>query len=101
MTGYESIGKPWVSSRGELRFYVNDWMDMIDLDVEYYNTGNVCYVAWHGEKMSNSWFKRYVAGTKVWIGEDGQVHVDYCNRSSVESEIREALTARIAALEVA
>ena len=96
MDGLETIGKKWTKKDGEVRYYVNDWKDMIGLEVEYYKTGNVSNVVFRGEQCSNCWFKKYVASTKVWISEDKKVHVDYCKDGVVENAIIEALEKKIA-----
>lgn len=86
---YGNIGKRWEPRSGQARYYVNDWEQMIGLHVERYKTGNVCEV-WMdgGEPISNNHYKKYIADTKVWIGEeDGQVHVDYCSNDAIKNRI--------------
>lgn len=95
----KAIGKAWKKNDGSVCYYINDWMDMIGLEVEYYKSGNVSGVCW-SEKFdnwtpSNCWFKKNVLGTKVWVSEEGQVHVDYCKDKDVERSIIEAVTAAI------
>ena len=103
---YESIGKKWEPRNGQTRYYVNDWKQIIGLHVEYYKTGNVSEV-WmdSGETLSNYHYKKYLADTKVWIGEeDGQVHVDYCGndmiKSRIISKVEELIDKKIGAKEV-
>jgi len=92
-----TLGNKWEKKTNEIRWYVNDWMDAIELEVGYYKTGNVSDVAWHGDGRSNCWYKKYVMGTKVWIDIDGAVHVDYCKETAVERAIIEAIGKRIEA----
>lgn len=96
-----TIGKAWKKSDDEIRWYVNDWQEMIELDVRYYNTGNVSHVEWGEEEKSNCWFKRYVQRTKVWMDSDLKVHVDYCDESAVRKAIVNALESRIESLKSA
>ena len=89
------IGKKWTKKDGEIRWYVNDWQDLIGLEVSYYKTGNVSDVSLKGEHCSNCWFKKYVQGTKVWVDVQGGVHVDYCKEDFVEDAIVKAVGAKI------
>lgn len=96
-----ALGNAWTKREGETRWYVNDWQDAIGLEVQYYKTGNVADVSWppYGEDghPSNCWYKKYVAGTKVWIDADGAVHVDYCKEDAVAKAVIEAVGGRIEA----
>ena len=94
----DSIGNRWEKKKGETRWYVNDWMKLIGLEVSYYKTGNVADVSLKGQHCSNCWFKKYVQGTKVWVDSEGRVHVDYCKESDVEKAIVEALDAKMEAM---
>lgn len=87
------IGKLWTPDRGQSRYYINNWMDLIGLTVYYYNTGNVSCVEWKdGTEMSNNHYKRYIQNTKVWIGaEDRMVHIDYCDDARVKNKIAKAV----------
>ena len=90
------IGNEWVKpGSGQIRYYVNDWKDLIGMEVEYYNTGNVCDVRYDGRNPSNCWFKKYVQSTKVWVDVEGGVHVDYCRDEYVEEHIIRVVTERI------
>lgn len=93
---YSAIGKRWEPNIGQARYYVNDWKDLIGLHVEYYKTGNVSRV-WMDDlddDFSNNHYKKYIAGTKVWIGEeDGQIHIDYCDNEYVKDRIMTAVGA--------
>lgn len=96
MTKIEEIGNAWTHPKtGEVRYYVNDWQDMVELEVCYYKTGNVSAVYFKDEERSNSWFKKHVAGTKVWVSENKEVHVDYCDDGEVENAIKDALNAML------
>ena len=91
----KAIGNAWKKNDGSVRYYINGWKDMIGLEVDYYKTGHVSDVSFKGEHCSNCWFKKYVASTKVWVSEEGQVHVDYCKDENVEQSIIEAVTKAI------
>ena len=98
------LGNRWAKRDGEVRWYVNDWMDAIGMEVVYYNTGNISDVYYHGGPAShgeghpsNYWFKKSVAGTKVWIDIEGRVHVDYCKDAGVERDIIAKVGERIQA----
>ena len=100
-----ALGNAWTKREGETRWYVNDWQEMIGMEVVYYNTGNVSDVYYHGGPdshgeghPSNYWYKKNVAGTKVWIDSDGAVHVDYCTDAGVEKDIVAKLEERIEAV---
>lgn len=87
----EKIGKAWRASDGSIRYYVNDWKDMIGLKVSYYNTGNVSSVVFQNYPMSNSHYNKYISGTKVWIDENDGIHVDYCRDDEIKSAIIKAV----------
>lgn len=93
-----ALGNAWSKKTGETRWYVNNWKEMIGLEVQYYNTGNVADVKMGGHQESNNWYKKYVAATKVWVDAEGAVHVDYCREEDVEKRIIAAIDARIEAL---
>ncbi len=99
-----ALGSAWTKREGETRWYVNDWQDAIGMEVVYYNTGNVSDVYYHGGPSShgeghpsNYWYKKNVAGTKVWIDAEGAVHVDYCKDDAVARDIVDRIGERIEA----
>lgn len=69
---------PWTSSKGELRYYIN-LKDILDIDIDYYKSGNVRSVMVDGDEISNNAYKKYLAPCKVWLDEMGDTHVQYCN----------------------
>lgn len=80
--------KKWQKDNGETRWYVNNWQDIIGLEVETYKTGRPYQVFLQGEKMSNN--KYYdIRFTKVWIDEDEGIHIDYCDNGSIRKLIKE------------
>lgn len=87
----EQIGNAWRARDGSIRYYVNDWQDMIGLEVRHYNTGNVSSVYFRDYQMSNNHYNKYISRTKVWIDENDGVHVDYCEDDEIESAIIEAV----------
>lgn len=91
---YSKIGKRWEPRNGQARYYVNNWQSLIGMHVDYYKTGNVASVYLDGgeAEISNSHYKKYIADTKVWIGEeDGQIHIDYCENSIIRKLIERAV----------
>lgn len=85
--------RPWTARNGSVRYYVNDWKNIMDINVEYHNTGNVKSVVYDGFEWSNNYYKKRVSATKVWFDADGQVHVDYCGCEDLEKAIAEKVTA--------
>ena len=83
--------KEWKKSNGETRWYINNWKELIGLTVEYHNTGNVSYVELAGQEISNNRYKKYISGTKVWLDDDEEIHIDYCQDGTVRTLIREAV----------
>ena len=61
---------------GQVREYVNNWVELIGASIQYYNTGNICSAYLDGEKFSNA-RARELLQAKVWIDEVGGIHVDY------------------------
>lgn len=60
----EKMGLKRWQKAGYDRLYVN--AKAVGLTVEHYNTGNVCYAEWKGEKISNGRARRMMAA-KVYI----------------------------------
>lgn len=84
--------KEWKKSNGETRWYINNWQDLIDdLTVHRNKTGKVSYVELFGQEISNSRFWKCIAPTKVWLDEDEEIHIDYCQDGTVRTLIREAV----------
>jgi hypothetical protein len=64
-----SIGKIW-NQNGFNRIYFPISLDMIGLEVERYNTGNICSAKLDGEKISNSKAGKMITqlnSGKVWF----------------------------------
>lgn len=88
--------KPWKDRR-----YVNNLADLIGLEVSHYGTGNICYAALNGEKISNAAAGR-ILGAKVWLDPDDQVHVDYWTERSVitADQVKQAVAEAYAATQI-
>lgn len=80
--------KKWQKDNGETRWYVNNWQDIIGLEVETYKTGNPREVYLMGGLMSNTAYRR-IRNTKVWIDEDEGIHIDYCDDGTIRKLIKE------------
>ena len=71
--------KEWKKPRtDQIRYYVNNWLDLCDGWVEYYNTGNVRSCAIFSHTTSNNEGSKYLP-SKVWYDSTGKVHVDHCH----------------------
>lgn len=81
MTAMDKIGSRWEHPKtGEVRYYVNDWYKYGGLELDYYNTGNISDAWLDGKEISNCEAKRLLADIrKVYITEDGEVHVVHAN----------------------
>lgn len=68
--------RPWVSRDGSrARLYVNDWSELIGLQVERYGTGNISSAHLDGEKISSRQAGLILGAVDgVWV-EDGAVHI--------------------------
>ena len=86
--------KAWTPTNGQPRYYVNDWKEIIGLDVDYYNTGNVKSVTYEGTDISNNRYNKKLSSTKVYFDGEGIVHVDYCSDEYFESEIKSKVEAK-------
>lgn len=74
---FRKIGNAWKHpTTGEMRYYINDAWKYGGLELDFYNTGNICTSYYLGEKISHSKAGRMRnAVGKCWITEDGEVHV--------------------------
>jgi len=94
------FGNAWEDSRGNFRFYVNDWPKYLGYSVRYYNSGNLMVVVKNGETISN--YKATKLGIpqhrgssgKVWLDEEGKAHI----RDIAEAEkLKRILEAKVRA----
>ena len=87
----------WVHPRtGETRRYVQNWPELIGLEIARYNTGNISGAWLNGEKIPNNRAGSILA-VKVWLDENDEIHVDNV-KPRVEAyihgyEIKEAVAA--------
>jgi hypothetical protein len=90
-------GKRWTTG-DHLRVYLNDWADMIDLDVNHYKTGNVQSATLAGDRISNTKASTLLQA-KVWW-EDGRIHTNLrrvANQASLDADaLMDTLMAAIA-----
>lgn len=70
------ILKSWTDGTGRERRYVNNLAEVIGLEYDTYNTGNIIRATFKGEVIANAAAKR-ILGAKVWLDQDDKVHVDY------------------------
>ena len=99
MASIEQIRKrasAWKARDGSIRYYVNDWKDLIGLNVEYHKSGNVSAV-WFDDRdddglaendPSNRSYGRYLAPVKVWFDEGAQLHIDHLDDEMTEVRAR-------------
>lgn len=57
----------------EVRVYLNDWPDLIGLDVEHYKTGNIRSAFYRGEPLSNNKTRNFAGVKAYWKSTDGKV----------------------------
>src|SRR5690606_8036459 len=57
-------GKVWEKG-GHRRIYINNLVELYGLELDYYNTGNICSAKLDGQKISNSW-ARELSYTLGW-----------------------------------
>lgn len=64
-------------STGQYRRYIDfdAWTKAAGFDIYLYNTGNIHWAFYKGEKFANG-RAACLRSVKVWIDEDEQVHVD-------------------------
>lgn len=87
---------PWQHpTRGEWRYYVNGWWEVLGLEVERYKSGNICYASLNGERISNRQARNMLEG-KVWFDSEGKMHtkptsnfVHYPTEEQVKARLRE------------
>ncbi len=81
MNGNRIIGKEWKHpTTGEVRYYIDvvEAVKFNGLNVEFYNTGNICYAELDGVEISNTKARNILADVeKIWYTEDGKVHIKY------------------------
>ena len=82
--------KEWTPKSGQVRYYINDWMQISGIKLEHHSTGNLESVSIDGEykPISNHAWSKYCANTKVWVGaEDCELHIDYCNHDCIRDHV--------------
>lgn len=96
------VGKRWMGNNGTVRYYINDWAEMIGFEIERYNTGNLRVVRDpDGDHMSNSKAGKLLCG-KVFI-QDGRLfaQVDWASAGIAPIPMQDAIRAEIARRESA
>jgi hypothetical protein len=91
------IGRRWESRTGTVRYYINDWAEILGFRIERYKTGNLRSVTRpDGEPLSNSKAGRLLGG-KVWI-EDGKLYaqVDWDDARIAPIPMQDPIRAEIA-----
>jgi transposase-like protein len=58
-------GNAWTPRTGQERVYLNNWHELIGLEVSRYNTGNICSATINGQRISNGKATRLL-DAKVW-----------------------------------
>lgn len=88
----------WTGRNGQTRRYVNNWIEAVGFDVEYYKTGNIRSASINGQQISNAAAGR-LCGVKVWIDSDDTIHIDHWANGTERYAITpEQIRERIAAL---
>ena len=65
-------GKRWTGRDGTTRVYLNNWMDLVDLNISYHKTGSVSGATLAGKPISNSSAADLRNGKVYW--EAGEIH---------------------------
>lgn len=88
-------GQRWTKGDKD-RVYLNDFETVPGLDVDHYKSGNICWAALDGEKISNSEAGRLSSAVyKVYFdAADGRVHVQW-GYGQPRSLTRDEIAARI------
>lgn len=71
---------------GQVRRYINNTAEVIGLDIDFYNSGNVRRAELAGEYISNRKASDILAA-RVWIDSENGVHVDRYNGEHVQTII--------------
>lgn len=67
--------RKWIHPEtGQVRHYINDWQAKAGLEVSHYNTGNISYAEYKGQKVSNGKASEFTG--KAWVDEKGKVHLN-------------------------
>src|SRR5690554_6183525 len=74
-------GREWTGYNGQKRVYLNNWYDLVGLEISTYKTGNVSSAALNGEPISNS-AGNDLRQAKVWLDvATGQIRTDIGERA--------------------
>ena len=88
------IGNVWTPSNGgQTRCYVNDWKELIGMEPVRNKRGIRAWL-FDGKEVRDG----EIAKTKVWIGEDLSIHVEWMEYENIKDRIIDTLTAKIDAL---
>ena len=86
---------------GEERIYLNRYAhDLLEIEVDYYKTGNLSAFCWHGEKGSNCYGKKILSALdKAYFSKkDGKFHaVNTYSGIDLSDDLMKAVTERIKA----
>lgn len=91
------VGKRWEGRTGIVRFYINDWAEILGFQIERYNTGNLRWVRDpDGDPMSNSKAGKLLCG-KVYI-EGGRLfaQIDWAAARVAPIPMQDKIRAEIA-----
>ena len=83
--------KEWTPESGQVRYYINDWMQISGVKLEYHGTGNLESLNIDGECSpisSNYAWSKFCANVKVWVGtEDCELHIDCCDQDYIRGHV--------------
>lgn len=89
--------KEWVKpGTKQVRRYINNWEELIGLELHYYKSGNISWALFDGEPISNAAARRICNG-KVWLDSKNELHMDWHNQK-IEISVDEKRTRIITAL---
>jgi translation initiation factor IF-1 len=84
----------WTSRTGQHRRYINNWTDIVGLDVELYGTGNIRWATLDGREISNS-RAGAIRSAKVWLDDADTIHVDYLPSKAEREITADEIAARV------
>ena len=82
--------KVWQPQRGQTRYYIDNWMQISGIKLEYHRTGTLESVNIDGEykPICNYAWSMHCAKMKVWVGaEDCELHVDWCDHDYLRGHV--------------
>ncbi|NGO69302.1 hypothetical protein [Streptomyces boncukensis] len=92
-------GSEW-QRYGKHRVYLNDWAELAGLEITRYNSGNIQFALWQGERISNAQASKILSSIdKIWFdAATGKIHCRYGwseSRVASRDEVWNAITSGV------